>query len=111
MRIAGENNITGTRSLDTERRIWEWDFMPKDQPVSEEAIDNAGVTRLAALRAKMPGLTCVHRGDLCLVTGVIERDMLESCIAVTMVLQMGPWMRGVELWTTFVNVDLAVWRF
>lgn len=116
--VAGAS-VQGSRFLDTEGRIWEWNFCPKDLPHSEEAIHQVGVTTLTALRAKMPELRCVHAGDLFLVMGTDARELLKGCVAVTMAVQSRPWMREVDLWTSFVNVDLgflegldkAWWRF
>ncbi|KAK4449551.1 hypothetical protein QBC34DRAFT_494356 [Podospora aff. communis PSN243] len=47
-----------------------------------------------------------HRGDLILVMGEAEQDLLKWCTAVTFALQTKPWFREVDLWKSFVNVDL-----
>jgi hypothetical protein len=48
-----------------------------------------------------------HRGDLVLVMGTDQEDLLRWCTAVTFALQTKPWLREVDLWKSFVNVDLA----
>lgn len=48
----------------------------------------------------------VHRGDLVLVMGDGEEDLLRWCTAVTFALQTKPWLREVDLWKSFVNVGL-----
>ncbi|KAK0616875.1 hypothetical protein B0T14DRAFT_589176 [Immersiella caudata] len=47
-----------------------------------------------------------HRGDLVLVMGKDQEDLLRWCTAVTFALQTKPWFREVDLWKSFVNVDL-----
>jgi hypothetical protein len=47
-----------------------------------------------------------HRGDLVLVMGTDETDLLKWCTAVVFALQTKPWLREVDLWKSFVNVDL-----
>lgn len=47
-----------------------------------------------------------HRGDLVLVMGTDERDLLKWTTAVTFALQTKPWLREVDLWKSFVNVDI-----
>ena len=49
-----------------------------------------------------------HRGDLVLVMGRDQEDLLRWCTAVTFALQTKPWFREVDLWKSFVNVD---WGF
>lgn len=48
----------------------------------------------------------VQRGDLVLVMGDDEADLLKWCTAVTFALQTKPWLREVDLWKSFINVDL-----
>ncbi|KAB5546808.1 hypothetical protein GE09DRAFT_192302 [Coniochaeta sp. 2T2.1] len=47
-----------------------------------------------------------HRGDLILVMGTDELDLMKWGTAVTLALQTKPWLREVDLWKSFVNVDL-----
>jgi hypothetical protein len=48
----------------------------------------------------------VQRGDLVMVMGEDEKDLLRWCTVVTFALQTKPWLREVDLWKSFVNVDL-----
>lgn len=49
----------------------------------------------------------LRRGDLILVMGGDEKDLLKWCTAVTSAMQTKPWLREVDLWKSFINVDLA----
>ncbi|KAK4232195.1 hypothetical protein QBC38DRAFT_464667 [Podospora fimiseda] len=48
----------------------------------------------------------LNRGDLILVMGDGEEDLLKWVTAVTFAMQTKPWLREVDLWKSFVNVDL-----
>ncbi|KAM7198530.1 hypothetical protein V8F33_005036 [Rhypophila sp. PSN 637] len=48
----------------------------------------------------------VHRGDLVLVMGEGEEDLLKWRMAVIFALQTKPWLREVDLWKSFVNIGL-----
>ncbi|KAK3990144.1 hypothetical protein QBC44DRAFT_72016 [Cladorrhinum sp. PSN332] len=48
----------------------------------------------------------LNRGDLILVMGEDERDLLKWVTAVTFAMQTKPWLREVDLWKSFINVDL-----
>jgi hypothetical protein len=48
-----------------------------------------------------------HRGDLVLVMGTDQMDLLKWCTAVVFAFQTKPWFREVDLWKSFVNVDLG----
>lgn len=46
------------------------------------------------------------RGDLIVVMGEDADDLLKFCTAVTLAVQTRPWYREVDLWKSFINVDL-----
>lgn len=48
----------------------------------------------------------LHRGDLIMVMGEDEADLLKWCTTITFAMQTKPWLREVDLWKSFVNVDL-----
>ncbi len=48
----------------------------------------------------------VQRGDLVMVMGEDEKDLFKLSTVVTFALQTKPWLREVDLWKSFVNVDL-----
>lgn len=111
MMISGSNAV-GSRFLDSEGRVWEWRFLPKDWPFAEQAVHNVGIAAIAALQEALHGTGAtvaehiVHRGDLFLVMAFGERDLLRWCVALALALQTKPWHREVDLWRSFVNVDL-----
>lgn len=49
----------------------------------------------------------LNRGNLILVMGEDEKDLLKWCTAVTFAMQTKPWLREVDLWKSFINVDLG----
>lgn len=48
----------------------------------------------------------VQCGDLVMVMDEDEEDLLKGCTVVTFVLQTKPRTKEVDLWKSFVNVDL-----
>lgn len=80
-------------------------FMPKDMPGSEYILHHFTMTRLKVLQAQFEGRV-VSRGDLVLVMGDGEADLLRYCTAVTFCLTTKPWRDDVDLWKSFVNVDM-----
>ncbi|KAK5661906.1 hypothetical protein OQA88_10015 [Cercophora sp. LCS_1] len=48
-----------------------------------------------------------HRGDLILVMGTDELDFLKWSTAVMFAIQAKPWFREVDLWKSFVHVDVV----
>ncbi|KAM7183928.1 hypothetical protein V8F20_012427 [Naviculisporaceae sp. PSN 640] len=122
--------------IDPVGRAWEFKFIPKDMPRSEWSLHNSTMLRLGFLREQLGGFQApmnrpklykegkfgaaekwahgtseldervAHRGDLVLVMGEGEEDLLKWCVAVTFALQTKPWLREVDLWKSFVNVGL-----
>ncbi|KAK3303234.1 uncharacterized protein B0T15DRAFT_495799 [Chaetomium strumarium] len=92
------NSRRGTAFLDPAGRSWDWKFIPKDAPFGGQDKFSHGWCELDE--------RVVHRADLVLVMGEDERDLLKWCTAVTFALQTKPWLREVDLWKSFVNVDL-----
>ncbi|KAK4095743.1 hypothetical protein N658DRAFT_511804 [Parathielavia hyrcaniae] len=122
--------------VDPTGRVWEWKFIPKDMALSEWSIHNSVMLRLGFLREQMMGSRTppaadkkwaeskysgedkwrrgrcpldervVHRGDLVLVMGEDERELLRWCTVVAFALQTKPWSKEVDLWKSFINVDL-----
>lgn len=105
-----QNILTRSRRKDTSfidgmGRVWEWKFVPKDMHQSEWSIHyNVG---LALSKFKMQlGKQVVHRRDVILVMGSDEKDLLRLSTAATFAVQGWPWLREIDLWKSFVNVDL-----
>ncbi|KAF5536356.1 major facilitator superfamily transporter [Fusarium mexicanum] len=102
--MVGMFNRRNTSFLDSRGQSWEWKFVPKDMPGSEFSAHHTTGKRLDVLKDKF-GDRVVHRGDLILVMGVDEDDLLRFCTAVTFAMQTKPWLREIDLWKNFINVD------
>jgi hypothetical protein len=103
--MVGPFNRPNTSFLDSLCRSWEWKFVPKDMPGSEYSIHHTTGKRLEILKHKF-GDRVINRGDLILVMGEDADDLLKFCTAVTFAIQTKPWLREVDLWKSFINVDL-----
>lgn len=91
--------------LDSASRSWEWKCVPKDLPGSECSVHNVTFSRLKILQAQFKE-NVVNRADLILIMGADEQELFKYCTAVTFAMQTKPWMREVDPWKSFVNVDL-----
>ncbi|KAI1134852.1 hypothetical protein F5Y05DRAFT_192827 [Hypoxylon sp. FL0543] len=106
--MVGEWNRHATAFLDGEGRTWIWKFIPKDLPISEWSMYNTLKLRLGLLKDQLAvGERVVHRNEVILVMGLDETDLLKHVTAVTFAIQTKPWHREIDLWKSFVNVDLA----
>ena len=103
--MVGPMNRGMTSFLDSLNRSWEFKFVPKDMPGSEFSIHHSTELRLNILKKKF-GDKVMNRGDLILVMGDDEEDLFKFCTAATFALQTKPWLREVDLWKSFVNVEL-----
>lgn len=72
---------------------------------SEYSAQNTTGNRLKIV-ADTFGDRVVHRGDLVLVMGEDTEDLFRLSTAVTFVMQTKPWLREVDLWKSFINVDV-----
>lgn len=79
--------------------------MPKDMPGSEFSVHHTVSKRLELLK-KQFGDRVYSRADLILVMGEDVADLLKYCVAVTFAVQTKPWLREVDLWKSFINVEL-----
>lgn len=86
-------------------RTWDWKFIPKDMPFSEWSIHHTLRGRLAPYERHF-GDRVVVRRDAVLVMGVGQDDLLELAAGVTFAVITRPWRLEVDLWKSFVNVDL-----
>lgn len=91
--------------LDSAGRTWEWKFVPKDMPGSEYSAHNTISSRLQILKGQF-GDRVISRGDLILVMGEDAADLFRTSMAVTFAIQTKPWLREIDLWKSFINVDL-----
>ncbi|KAJ9656968.1 hypothetical protein H2201_008330 [Coniosporium apollinis] len=87
-------------------RHWEWKFIPKDMPCSEWSIHHQARLRIRPYQASF-GKKVIVKRDMYLVMGEDEVDLLKLAAAVTYAAQTEPWRLEIDLWRSFVNVDLA----
>lgn len=81
-------------------------------PESEWSFYYTIMVRLNHIFERQPSLKkqVTFRGDVILVSGKDEMDLFRACTTVTFAMQTKPWVREVDLWRSFVNVDLAFWE-
>lgn len=105
--------------IDSENRAWEWKFIPKDQQGSEWSTHTTTMTRMELIferaernlygSSRLKGMRekVAFRGDGILVMGEDEEDLLRLSTTVTFAVQTKPWLREIDLWKSYINVDLA----
>ncbi|KAH7142034.1 hypothetical protein EDB81DRAFT_948268 [Dactylonectria macrodidyma] len=103
--MVGLHNRQSMSFLDSAGRAWEWKFVPKDMPGSEYSAHRVTESRLEILQAQFKD-NVVNRGDLILVMGADSQELFKYCTAVTFAMQTKPWLREIDLWKSFINVDL-----
>ncbi|KAL8979797.1 MAG: hypothetical protein Q9205_004956 [Flavoplaca limonia] len=86
-------------------RGWEWVFVPKDMPFSETSIHHTASQRFAVFKKQL-GDRVLHMRDLFIVMGEDEADLLKYTTAAIFMIQTEPWRFEVDLWRSFMNVDL-----
>ncbi|CAG1996618.1 unnamed protein product [Fusarium graminearum] len=94
-----------TTFLDSRNRSWAWRFLPKDMTASEYSPHETIKRRLGYLKHQF-GSRVINRGDLILVMGEDEDDLFKYCITVTLAIQTKPWMWEIDLWKSFINMDM-----
>jgi hypothetical protein len=103
--MIGPENHDGTSFVDLTKRRWIWKFVPKDMPCSEFSIHLTAKNRIMPFQAFFGSRVVVKR-DKYLIMGADEQDLLKLASAATYAIQMRPWRWEVDLWKSFVNVDL-----
>lgn len=86
-------------------RHWEWKFIPKDMPCSEWSIHHQARLRIRPFLASL-GKKVIVKRDMYLIMGEDETDLLRLAATVTYAVQTEPWRLEIDLWRSFVNVDL-----
>ncbi|KFA53579.1 hypothetical protein S40293_10136 [Stachybotrys chartarum IBT 40293] len=104
--MVGLGNRLACSFIDSAGRAWEWKFMAKDMPGSELSVHHTTGRRIEMLREQFEDKV-MHRGDLIFVMGE-EEDLLKYTVAATFAIQTKPWLREVDLWKSFINVDLSL---
>jgi hypothetical protein len=88
-------------------RAWEWNFLPKDMPFSETSMHHSARLRILPYKHLLGERVLVKR-NIYLVMGTDEEDLLRYATATTFVIQTEPWRLEVDLWRSFVNVDMEL---
>lgn len=104
--MVGLGNRMGTEFTDGLGRAWEFCFVPKDMPGSEYSIHHASRLRIMPFDKLFKDKVLIKK-DLFLVMGEDEQDLLKYAIATTFAIQTDPWRLEVDLWRSFVNVDMG----
>ncbi|KAL8925664.1 MAG: hypothetical protein Q9208_003347 [Pyrenodesmia sp. 3 TL-2023] len=86
-------------------RAWEWNFVCKDMPYSEISMHHTVSGRLDRFRRQL-GDRVLHMRDLLIVMGTDEQDLLKYTTAAIFAVQTEPWRLEIDLWRSFINVDL-----
>lgn len=105
--MIGMGNRQATSFLDSVSRPWEWKFLPKDMPGSELSMHNTTVKALENVKQRLED-RIAYRGDLILVMAEDVAELLKNCTAATFAVQTRPWLREIDLWKSFINVDLGL---
>jgi hypothetical protein len=92
--------------MDARGRCWDWKFVPKDMGYSEMSIMLSIMKTLNLYKKELKlGTQVIVRRDIILVLGKSEQDCMMLTMAATFAVQARPWLREVDLWKSFVNVD------
>ncbi|KAI9649174.1 hypothetical protein NHQ30_001742 [Ciborinia camelliae] len=86
-------------------RMFTWLFVPKDLPNSEFSMHVACKNRITPFKRQF-GDKVVAKRDKYLIMGKDEKELAKFVAGVTYAVQMRPWRQEVDLWRSFVNVDL-----
>lgn len=99
--------------VDSFARSWEFKFVPKDLEGSELSAMHATSSRVklvCEMARRRSGVDLsrhfVSRGDAILVMAESEQELLRLSTIATFAMQTKPWLREVDLWRSFVNVEL-----
>ncbi len=88
-------------------RAWEWNVICKDMLYSELSMHRALCAQLDPFRRQLPEDKVLRMRDLVIVMGSDEQNLLEYTTATIFAVQTEPWKLEVDLWRSFVNVDLG----
>jgi hypothetical protein len=114
--MIGLDNQDPTSFQDLIGRKYVWMFVPKDMPNSEWSIHHTARQRITA---EMGGLwkefgyekgkakKIVVKKDCFLVCGSDEKECLQLSMATLWAVERKPWRWEVDLWKSFVNVDIG----
>lgn len=103
--MIGLDNHDPTSFRDLHGRRWIWMFVPKDMPQSEWSIQLSAGLRIHPFK-KQFGYRAVCKRDSYLIMGTDEKDLLKYACATAYAIQNRPWRWEVDLWKSWVNVDM-----
>jgi hypothetical protein len=103
--MIGFDNQDGTSFRDLTGRTFVWMFVPKDMPNSEWSMHHTARQRTQPF-AKLFRDKVVVKRNAFLVMGKDEEELRRLAMATTYAIQRKPWRWEVDLWKSFVNVDL-----
>lgn len=101
----GHDKRDGFTFYDLIGRMFTWLFVPKDLPNSEFSMHVTCKKRIEPFQ-KQFGNKVVPKRDKYLVMATDEKELAKIVAGVTFAVQMRPWRQEVDLWRSFVNVDL-----
>jgi hypothetical protein len=104
--MIGFDNQDGTSFRDLTGRTFVWMFVPKDMPNSEWSMHHTARQRTQPFAGLFGGKVVVKRNAF-LVMGKDEDELKRLAMATTYAIQRKPWRWEVDLWKSFVNVDLG----
>lgn len=104
--MIGFDNQDGTSFRDLTGRTFVWMFVPKDMPNSEWSMHHIARQRIQPFE-KLFGDKVVVKRNAFLVMGKDEEELKKLAMATTYAIQRKPWRWEVDLWKSFVNVDLG----
>ncbi|KAL8834867.1 MAG: hypothetical protein Q9170_003567 [Blastenia crenularia] len=99
-----------TAFMDGLGRAWEWNLILKDMPHSDTSIHHTASQRMTPFRKQLKDRV-LHRGDLFMVMGIDEEDLFNFTTATIFAIQTEPWRCEVDLWRSFINLDMAFLDF
>ena len=91
--------------FDTQDRIFAWRFLAKDKALSEWDMHKAIGIGVEPYMCRLKKYV-KHRRDLFLVMAEDEDRLQTIASAVTFAVQTKPWLLEIDLWKSFVNIDL-----
>jgi hypothetical protein len=103
--MIGPENHDATSFRDLTGRRFIWMFVPKDMACSEWSIHKTARDRIEPFKKFFGDRISIKR-DAFLVMGEDEKDLFRLTAAATFAIQMRPWRWEVDLWKSFVNVDM-----
>ena len=104
--MIGPENHDGTSWRDLSDRQYIWMFVPKDMPNSEWSMHKTVGDRIRPFRWAFKDKVVAKR-DKILVMGVDEGECCMLAAAVTYAVQMRPWRWEVDLWKSWINVEVG----